>query len=432
MVILILFSILSGLVTVLSPCILPVLPIVLSSSIEKGKARPLGLITGLIVSFSLFTLAFAQIVSLSGLSANVLRFIAVAVIAVLGLSMLLPALNGLFQKLFGLIPGLLPQSLPQGEGFGGGLITGACLGLLWAPCAGPILAAVTTLAATQAVNFGAVLVVLAYAVGAGVPLLAIAYGGRALFNKAARLTRNPHRIQQSFGLVMLLTAGLMAFNADTLVTAWVTSLEPAAWTNHLDAFESSPLVGQQLAKIDQPLKSIQIPEATPTHVIPAIPETINLPNLGPAPDFTGIYHWLNSSPLTLQDLRGKVVLVDFWTFDCINCIHTLPYVTAWYNKYKDKGFVVIGVHTPEFAVERDTANVAQAIAQYQIKYPVAQDNDYVTWKAYNNQYWPAEYFIDAKGNLRHTFYGEGDYAKSEMIIQQLLAEAGNTANSAQK
>jgi len=426
MVILIVFSVLSGLVTVLSPCIMPVLPIVLSSSIEKGKARPLGVIVGLILSFSIATLAISQIVSLLGLSANLLRLVAVVVIGVLGLGMLMPAINNLFQKLLSVIPGLLSQTPPQGAGFSGGLITGACLGLIWAPCAGPILAAVTTLAATRMVSFGAVLVVLAYAFGAGVPLLAIAYGGRALFKKAAAVTHNPQRIQQSFGIVMLLTAVLIAFNADTLVTAWVTNLVPSSWTNQLNAFETDPLVSQQLAKLSQPSKPAQaVP--TPTQGINTMPKAIDLPNLGPAPDFIGIDHWLNNPPLTMAGLRGKVVLVDFWTFDCINCIHTLPYVTAWYNKYKDQGFVVIGVHTPEFAFEHETANVQQAIAQYQIKYPVAQDNEFSTWKAYKNEYWPAEYFIDAQGNLRHVHFGEGSYEQSEQIIQQLLAEAGNPA-----
>ena len=431
MIILILFSIMSGLVTVLSPCILPVLPNVLASSIEKGKARPLGLITGLILSFALFTLAIAQIVSLIGLSANILRLIAVIVIGVLGLGMILPFINNLFQKILSLIPGLLPQTSPNGSGFGGGLITGACLGLVWAPCAGPILAAVTTLAATRAVNAGAVLVVLAYSIGAGVPLLAIAYGGRALFSKAAILTSNPHRIQQGFGLVMLLTAGLIAFNADTLVTAWVTNLVPEQWSNQLNAVETNSLVSQQLVKLSQPPNSIQVLPTT-TAQINTMSKSIALPDLGPAPEFVGIDHWLNSTPLTMQNLRGKVVLVDFWTFDCINCIHTLPYIVSWYNKYKDRGFVVIGVHTPEFAFEHDTSNVAQAITQYQIKYPVAQDNEYDTWKAYNNGYWPAEYFIDAQGNLRHIHIGEGSYGQSEQIIQQLLAEAGNPIQSSQK
>jgi cytochrome c biogenesis protein CcdA/thiol-disulfide isomerase/thioredoxin len=430
MVILIMFSVLSGLVTVLSPCILPVLPIVLSSSIEKGKAHPLGVITGLIFSFSFFTLAISQMVSLLGLSANLLRLLAVMVIAVLGLGMLLPSLNNIFAKVLGQIPGLLPQTTTQPSGFGGGLITGVCLGLVWAPCAGPILAAVTTLAATRSVSSGAVLVVLAYAVGAGVPLLAVAYGGRAVYKKAGIVTRNPLRVQQSFGVVMLLTAGLMAFNADTLVTAWITNLVPADWTNQLNAFETSPQVNQQLVKLNQPSRPAQA-LSIPTPGITTMPEAINLPNLGPAPDLIGIDHWLNSTPLNMQDLRGKVVLVDFWTFDCINCIHTLPYVTAWYNKYKDNGFVVIGVHTPEFAFEHETPNVQQAIAQYQIKYPVAQDNEYATWQAYNNEYWPAEYFIDAQGNLRHTHFGEGSYDESEKIIQQLLAEAGHPVNSIQ-
>src|SRR5271157_202402 len=431
MVILILFSVLSGLVTVISPCILPVLPIVLASSVEKGKARPLGLITGLILSFSLFTLAISQIVSLFDLSANVLRLIAVIVIGLLGLGMILPAINNLFQKVLGQIPGLLPETHLDGSGLGGGLITGDCLGLVWAPCAGPILAAVTTLAATRAVNAGAVLVILAYAIGAGVPLLAIAYGGRVVLHKASFVTRNPQRVQQSFGFVMLLTAGLIAFNADTLVTAWATNLVPAQWSNQLNAVETNSLVDQQLVKLSHSSNSIQI-VSTPNPEISPMPKTIDLPDLGPAPEFVGIDHWLNSTPLTLQSLRGKVVLVDFWTFDCINCIHTLPYVATWYNKYKDQGFVVIGVHTPEFAFEQDTSNVAQAIAQYQIKYPVAQDNEYATWKAYNNGYWPAEYFIDAQGNMRHIHIGEGSYDQSEQIIQQLLAEAGNPVENFQK
>ena len=162
--------------------------------------------------------------------------------------------------------------------------------------------------------------------------------------------------------------------------------------------------------------------ATPAN-IPA-PEKMALPKLGPAPEFSGIDHWINTQPISLSDLKGKVVLVDFWTYTCINCIHTLPYVTDWYNKYHDQGFVVVGVHTPEFAYEHETPNVEDAVKRFQINYPVAQDNNYVTWNAYQNQYWPAEYFIDAQGNLRHTHFGEGGYEESEKIIQELLSEAG--------
>ncbi len=428
MVILILFSVLSGLVTVLSPCILPVLPIVLSSSAASGKARPIGVIAGLIISFSIFTLAASWLVGLLGLSANVLRLVAVGILALLGLGMIVPALNAWLEKAFALLPGLVRTSRVGGSGFGPGFLTGAGLGVVWAPCAGPILAAVTTLAATQRLSFGAALVVIAYATGAGIPLLAIAYGGRALIQRVPVLTRNLQRVQQAFGVAMLLTALLIAFSADTLVTTWLTNSVPASWTASLNSFETSAAVSQGLSQLTSG------GQPTPTPAPAAIPNTgqaaaMDLPNAGPAPEFTGISHWINSQPLTLKDLRGKVVLIDFWTYSCINCLRTLPYLTDWYNKYKDAGLVVIGVHSPEFAFEHDTANVEAAVKQYKIAYPVAQDNDFATWQAYNNEYWPAEYFIDAQGNLRHAHFGEGNYDESEKVIQALLAQAGHSVQA---
>jgi cytochrome c biogenesis protein CcdA/thiol-disulfide isomerase/thioredoxin len=426
MVILILFATLSGLVTVLSPCILPALPIVLSSSAASGRARPLGVITGLMISFSLFTLAISKIVSLLGLSANALRLGAVVIIAILGLSLLIPAFNQWVELLLSALPGSVNGNSTQGAGFWQGFLTGASLGLIWAPCAGPILAAVTTLAATQTITFGAALVVIFYAIGSGIPLLLIAYGGRAFINKVSFLSRNLEKVQQTFGAVMVLTALLIAFNMDTLVTSWVTEMVPSSWTTSLNSFESNPVVSSQLIQLKQDASTDQKTEA-PTATIPmqSIPPSGNnaLPNYGPAPEFVEINHWINSQPLTMKDLKGKVVLVDFWTYTCINCIHTLPYVTDWYNKYHDQGFVVIGVHTPEFTFEHETSNVENAVKQYKIYYPVAQDNNYVTWGAYQNEYWPAEYLIDADGNLRYTHFGEGSYDETEKNIQQLLAEA---------
>ncbi len=431
MVILILFAALSGLVTVLSPCILPILPVVLSSSANRGKARPLGMIAGLILSFSIFTLVVSRLVALLGVPAGVLRLAAVVIIGLLGLSMLVPALSAWVEKGFRFLPGLVPQKTLPGSGFGPGFLTGASLGLVWAPCAGPILAAVTTLVAIQRLSFEVVLVILAYALGSGIPLLAIAYGGRALINRIPFLTRHLLRVQQTFGIVMVLTAGLIAFNVDTLVTTWVTGLVPPGWTATLDSFESSPAVSQQLSQ----LKPTQAAQPTPTAQPAAIAGASSqpkrdLPDLGAAPELTGINHWINSAPLTLKGLKGKVVLVDFWTYSCINCIRTLPYVTDWYSKYKDKGFVVIGVHTPEFEFEHDTSNVEEAVKRFKITYPVAQDNNYATWQAFNNMYWPAEYLIDAQGNVREENFGEGNYDQTEKSIQQLLAEAGHVANTA--
>jgi cytochrome c biogenesis protein CcdA/thiol-disulfide isomerase/thioredoxin len=418
MIILILFSLLSGLVTVLSPCILPVLPIVLSSTLTGGKRRPLGVVTGLIVSFSIFTLAISQIVSLLGISANVLRIVAVVIIGILGLGLILPGLNQLIERLFSRLPGLVKQGEQQGSGFGSGLITGASLGLIWAPCAGPILAAVTTLAATQSVTLGSVVVVVSYAIGSGIPLLAIAYGGRNLMQRVPFLVNNARKVQQTFGVVMIITALLIAFNVDTMVTAWVTDMVPSSWTAQLNQFESNPVVSKQLNNLNSNQNGGAILDTGGT-----------LKDLGPAPELTGITNWINSDPLTISSLKGKVVLIDFWTYSCVNCVRTFPFLKDWYSKYHDQGLVIIGVHTPEFAFEHDPANVEQAVKRFGIKYPVAQDNNYGTWRAYNNHYWPAEFLIGPDGHLRYTHFGEGHYDVTEMAIQTLLAEAGHPVDN---
>jgi len=412
MVVLLLFSILSGVVTILSPCILPILPIVLSSSATNQKARPLGLIAGLIVTFSLFTLIVTKIVSYLGISANALRLLSVVLLILIGLTMLIPALTVLFDRLVGFLPGLV-KTETQGSGFGQGFLTGATLGLVWAPCAGPILSAVIIVAATQTLTFNSALVVFAYSLGVGIPLLLVTYGGRALIQRVRILSGNLLRIQQAFGVLVILTALLIGFNLDTQFTAWATGAIPASWTAGLTAFENSPIVQEQLALL----------RGHGANVFAANSDILG--HYGPARDFTGGTGWINSVPLTRDGLKGKVVLVDFWTYSCINCIRTFPYLLDWYAKYKDYGFVIIGVHTPEFAFEHDTANVVQAVHQFGIPYPVVQDNNYVIWNAYLNSYWPAEYLIDATGQVRHFQYGEGNYDKTEQAIQALLAEAGH-------
>ncbi len=418
MAVLLLFSVLSGIITILSPCILPILPIVLSSSATNQKARPLGLITGLIVSFSLFTLIIVKIVSFFGLSANTLRLLSVVVLILIGLSMAIPALTVLLDRVLSFLPGLVKTADAQGSGFREGFLTGATLGLVWAPCAGPILSAVIIVAATQTLSINSALVIFAFSIGVGIPLLAITYGGRAIIQRIRFLSGNLLRIQQIFGVIVILTAVLIGFNFDTQITAWATSAIPASWTTGIDAFENSPVVQQQLADL----------RGHGTGVFAANSDLLG--HYGPARDFTGGTGWINSVPLTRDGLKGKVVLVDFWTYSCINCIRTFPYLLDWYAKYKDYGFVIIGVHTPEFAFEHDTANVTAAVHQFGITYPVVQDNNYTIWGAYLNSYWPAEYLIDATGQVRHYQYGEGDYDKTEQAIQALLAEAGHPVSAA--
>jgi cytochrome c biogenesis protein CcdA/thiol-disulfide isomerase/thioredoxin len=398
--------------------VLPVLPIVLSSSAASGKRRPLGVITGLIISFSIFTLAISQIVRLLGLSAQTLRIIAVSVIGLLGLSMVVPKFNLWVEKTLSFIPRMANDEPKLGSGFWPGFLTGMSLGLVWAPCAGPILASITALAATQHVSFASVLVVLSYAIGAGIPLLAIAYGGRSLIKKVPALSNNLGRVQQVFGVVMILTAFLIAVNVDVLVTAWLTDRLPGL-SSSLSNFESSQAVSEQLTDLSGAGNSSYfVNGGQPQDTGDA------LPDYGPAPELAGLGNWFNSEPLTLQELRGKVVLVDFWTYSCVNCVRTLPYMVDWNAKYADEGLVILGIHTPEFAFEQDSGNVRQAVERFGILYPVAQDNDYTTWQAFNNHYWPAKYLIDAQGRIRYVHFGEGDYDVTELAIQQLLAETG--------
>jgi thiol-disulfide isomerase/thioredoxin len=297
-----------------------------------------------------------------------------------------------------------------------GLATGVGLGLVWTPCAGPILGAITSLAVTAPDSLATLALVVAYAIGAGLPLLAIALGGRAALARL-RLRSASAWAGRALGVLVLATAGLMAVGADTAISADLTSALPD-WTGTLQTLERASQVQSALHDLGAaPAPVVAGATSGPGSALPVGPA---------APDFAGIDHWLNSDPLTMAGLRGKVVLVDFWTYSCINCIRTLPYVEGWYQKYAADGFVVVGVHTPEFAFEHDTGNVASAVVRFGITYPVAQDNEYSTWQAYSNEYWPADYLIDATGHIRSTHFGEGDYNQTEQEIRDLLAEAGRT------
>jgi cytochrome c biogenesis protein CcdA/thiol-disulfide isomerase/thioredoxin len=404
MPILILFAFLAGVFTILSPCILPILPAILSAGTLKGKWRPLGIILGLVTSFTFFTLALTAIVHATGLSPNFLRYLAIAMIFALGIIMIFPKLSDRFARLMAPVAevGQNLQGSNQGSGFGGGFVFGIALGLLWTPCAGPILAAITTLVATQAVTFTTVLITLAYSIGAGIPMYLIAYGGNRVIQSSKFLSRHAEGIRQFFGALMILTALALAFQWDVALQQKIATVIPPI------LIEDNAFVKKQLEKLN-----------TSNPAMPGIIPDV-LSDFGKAPEITGIVNWINSPPLSIMMLKGKVVLIDFWTYSCINCLRTLPYIKKWYADYKDNGLVIIGVHTPEFEFEKDPKNVAQAVMRLGIKYPVAQDNDYKTWQAYHNQYWPAHYLIDAEGNLRMVHYGEGAYVETENAIRTLL------------
>lgn len=412
MSLLLFFAFLSGLVTIAAPCIWPILPIILSVSSTGGHRKPLGITLGIMVSFGLLTLSISYIVKLIPFDPNVLRYVAVVVIGFLGLTLLVPALAGKLESVVSKLSSRFSRAGTPTTGFASGFVTGLSLGVIWTPCAGPILATIATLAATQAVNLDVILVTFFYVLGVGIPLFIFATLGKHVFSKTRTFSKYTGRIQQVFGIIMILTAALIATNYDKVLQIKLLNAFPQFGAT-LNSFESNSAIKQQLDKLKGG-KNL------------AIPVTNDLFNTNvEAPEFTGINKWLNpEKEIKLSDLRGQVVLVDFWTYTCINCIRTLPHVTSWYDKYHDQGFTIIGVHTPEFEFEKTTQNVFKAITQYNIHYPVAQDNDYATWNAYSNQYWPAEYLIDSRGMIRRAHFGEGEYDTMEMAIRTLLKEAG--------
>ena len=408
----------SGLFTILAPCIWPLLPIVLADVTQSNsKRRPLGITAGVAISFAFFTLAISALESSIGFSPNVLRKFAVVVLLVIGISMVVPALSRRMEASISSLSGRFGGvGRNQRSDFSGGFITGLALGVVWTPCSGPILASVATLAATNKVSIQVVVVTLFYVAGVSIPLFGFAVGGQKLLAKSRRLSKHTGRIQIASGVIMIITAVGIFTNYDKTIEAKLLNAIPS-YSNALTKIESGSGVTKALAK----LKGTKV-----------IPSGANVDSSGlfnanqTAPEIRGISKWLNTaSPATLASLKGKVVLVDFWTYSCINCLRTLPHVEAWYNKYHSSGFEVIGVSTPEFAFEKDAGNVSSAIKRYGIPYPVALDNNYATWNAYNNQYWPAEYLIDATGKIRRTEFGEGNYPESEQAIRTLLTAAGN-------
>jgi cytochrome c biogenesis protein CcdA/thiol-disulfide isomerase/thioredoxin len=417
----ILLALVAGVLTIAAPCILLPLPIILGGSVgQKSKTRPLFITLGFVVSFAAVALLVNYLVQKLGLDPNTLRTIAVILLAIFAFFMIWPTP---FEKLMTHMNGFINRAGKTGQAAGsgnfGGFILGAIIGIVWAPCAGPILGSILTLIALQKDTAHASLLLISYAIGAGIPMLGIAYGGQALTTRVKGIAKYSHRLQQIFGIVLLLLAAAIFFQYDTVIQAKLVEKFPGIGS----AFEKN-LAG---SFTDNKQATPETNNAPVTNNSTPTMEKIAFKNYGPAPEFAGISKWLNSDPLTMQSLRGKVVLVDFWTYTCINCVRTLPYVTKWYDTYKDKGLVVIGVHTPEFAFEKEAGNVSKAIQQHSIHYPVAQDNAYGTWNAFNNQFWPAEYLIDQNGNIVYTHFGEGEYDHTENAIRQLIGLDGGVA-----
>ena len=384
---------LEGLALIVSPCILPVLPLVLAASVEGGRSRPYGIIIGFVLAFSLFALVSRKIVLALGVDLDVIKNVSLVLLALFGLVLLSSKLSDKFSALTQGAANFGNQlASVGGDGLLSGVMIGALIGLVWTPCAGPILAAVLVQVIRQQSDFAGNLTIVSFALGAGVPMLIIALIGRKIMNKLGFVARHAETVRRGFGALILLSVTYIASGVDAL-----SLLAPNSQVSQVTAAE------QVLQK------GLKPPYA--------------------APEFAGIDAWLNSPPLTMQGLKGKVVLIDFWTYSCINCVRTLPYITDWDRKYRDLGLVIVGVHAPEFEFEKKLENVKAALAQHGIRYPVALDNQLATWTNFNNRYWPAHYLVDKDGKVVYTHFGEGEYAVTENNIRYLLGLKGSAVEA---
>jgi cytochrome c biogenesis protein CcdA/thiol-disulfide isomerase/thioredoxin len=456
MALLLIFGFVAGAATAVSPCVVPVLPIALSSGATGGRRKPLGVVAGLVVSFTFALFALVYVIDALGLPNDLLRNVAIVVLFGFGIVLLVPPLAARVEGFASRFTSRVGVKTDGGDGFWPGFGMGLSLGVLYAPCAGPILAGVLTFSASQSFNADRLAVVLAYALGSAIVLYLIMIGGRKL---AAPLARRSGTFQMAMGAIMVLVAFAMWQGYDTKFQSNVVADLPSFLVNPAEGIEKSGSAQEALAEIrsggshgiGQKAQEIESaggsgagdkPRPTGTGNSKLAPpesrltaeeeETVPLNDIGVAPEFTDTEKWFNTPggrPLTMKGLRGKVVLIDFWTYSCINCIRTLPYLNAWNKRYAKDGLVIVGVHTPEFPFEREASNVEEAIKTEGIEYPVVQDNENGTWNAYGNLYWPAEYFVDARGHVRYAHFGEGEYGEKEEVIRELLTEAGHPPGS---
>lgn len=454
MIVLIGFAFLAGIVTILSPCIFPLLPVILSGSVGKSRLRSFGIVAGFTASFTFFTLALTQIVRLFGIPADVLRIAAVILIILFGLTMIVPRFHEWFGRAASRIAKFgrrkpQPEEVGDGpqtgiRGFAAGLPLGISLGLVWTPCVGPIMASVISLALTSRIDIGSVFVTLSYSAGTSIPMLAIMFGGRTLIERVPFLSRNTAKLEKIFGVLMISTGIALGFGLDRQLQAGLLDLFPG-YGEGLTAIENTHPVTEALMERKTGGGAMMMTGSGDFSPARSYEQGI-MKDFGKAPEIVAGGVWFNldktdvitppspaegsgmeeSDPRSpvMADFGGRPVLVDFWTYSCINCIRSIPYLKKWYDAYRDDGFLVIGVHTPEFEFEKNRSNVAKAIGDIGVTWPVVLDNDYRQWNAYDNRFWPAHYYIDAKGHVRYVHFGEGDYADQEGVIRALIEETG--------
>jgi len=413
---LVLIGLVGGIITGLSPCVLPVLPVVLlgggsagpdtGPDAESARRRPYLVVLGLTLSFAVFTLFGSLILASLHLPDDAIRWLGLALLVLVGVGLLVPPLGHLIERPFYRFP---QRALGTGRN---GFLLGIALGAVFVPCAGPVLAAITVAGATGHIGLRTVGLTLGFAVGTAIPLLAFALAGRGLTQRLGAFRRHQGAFRAVSGAVVIVLAVALTFNLSDIIQRDIP--------NYFEAVGNSLEKGAKAAPQGGGSVSLQACQTA------ALYGGSGLEKCGPAPAFSGIQQWLNTpggQPVSLASLKGKVVLVDFWAYSCINCQRELPHVEAWDKAYASDGLEVVGVHTPEYAFEHVPSNVAAGVRRLSLTFPVALDNSYGTWNAYDNQSWPASYLIDASGQIRHVSIGEGDYSGEEQLIRQLLSAA---------
>ena len=410
---LVLIGLVGGIITGLSPCVLPVLPVVLlgggsaEPDAESARRRPYLVVLGLTLSFAVFTLFGSLILASLHLPDDAIRWLGLALLVLVGLGLLVPPLGHLMERPFYRFP---QRAVGTGRN---GFVLGIALGAVFVPCAGPVLAAITVAGATGHIGLRTVGLTLGFAVGTAIPLLAFALAGRGMTRRLGAFRRHQGAFRAVSGVVVIVLAVALTFNLSDIIQRDIPNFTEAAGNSLEKGAAAAPQGGS--GKV-----SLQDCQTA------ALYGGSGLEQCGPAPGFSGIQQWLNTpggKPVTLASLKGKVVLVDFWAYSCINCQRELPHVEAWAKNYASDGLEVVGVHTPEYAFEHVPSNVAAGVRRLGLTFPVALDNSYDTWNAYDNQSWPAAYLIDATGQIRHVSIGEGDYSGEEQLIRQLLSAA---------
>ncbi len=381
------FALIEGMGLILSPCILPVLPLILASAATGGTARPFGIITGFIAAFTAFALFSRALVQQTGLDTEVIRYVSLSFLLLFGGVLLFDALGNRFTAFTARLARKGSDAIAKhdtGSGFKSGVWIGALIGFVWTPCAGPIMAAAIIQVVQAETDLHAAMITLMFVTGAGIPMLVLSLFGRRLTDKLGGLKKHTHTLRRAMGAIIIVMAVMIWSGADVALLTTPPGNAP---------------------RFDKAATALLHPLEAPYE----------------APPVAGIDTWFNTTAaVNLADLKGKVVLVDFWTYSCINCVRTLPYVTAWYERYKKDGFVVVGIHTPEFPFEREAENVQNAVTKHGITYPVGMDNNWATWKSFKNRYWPAHYLIDRSGRIVYTRFGEGNYDVTENNIRYLL------------